>query len=117
MEFLFSAEKPHWYDSKEGIKEMLKTPKGLISLIITRYEAARRGEKLNKFYILGLYCLDDDGKCLKAKGNNIPKEIFPGMPDVTSNTEFWYFMEFQEGSCDLTFVDLDETDIKKLKSP
>lgn len=82
-----------WYDTKLGIQSTLSTLESFATLVSTRHVAGYvRHERLNEFYVLGRYSLDQSGNLNRFVGW-IPKEIFPNLPDVLSHTEFWEYLK------------------------
>ncbi len=85
------------FDSVEGIRTSLLTLSSLHEMLQARRQATRMktGEngrvQLNEFVLLGRYWLDQFGQCSKAAGV-IPKDRFPGMPDVMEYKQYLAFL-------------------------
>jgi len=82
-----------WYDTKRGISHALTSLEGFHNLVVERHTAGYdRGERLNEFVIFGRYSFDTCGNCSKAT-NTTPKELFPNIPDVLTDEEFWIYVK------------------------
>ena len=100
----FSLEEPEAYseigrpryDTKKGVAEQLTTLTDFNFLLSARHAVGYgKGERLNEFYLFGVYWLDTCGNCAKATENL--KIKFPEIPDVMTREEFWAFVESKFG--------------------
>lgn len=88
----YSGDGRNWYDTKEGVINSLKDLRSFNYLLQQRQVAGyQNGEKLNEFYLYGVYWLDNCGNCAKARENL--KIKFPEIPNVMTREEFWVFVE------------------------
>lgn len=100
------------YDTKEGIIKSLVSLEELAKLLSERCSAWGRNEKLNEFFILGRYFLDNSGNLWRMnKGMPfeiflntgvipdiaMPKEAFPDIPDVMTEKELIDYIDNHPG--------------------
>ena len=83
------------YNNKGGIVEMISTLEGFNRLIRERQAACQRQELMQGFYVKGRWCAHANGNFWKIKGEFIPKELFPDIPDVLTTQECSTFIREQ----------------------
>ncbi|MDP3778956.1 MAG: hypothetical protein Q8R30_02860 [bacterium] len=77
-----------YYDTKEGIEEMLESLELFNQLIRIREAAGRRGEELHDFYLLGRFLTHSSGHLLKWYPDYFPPERYKDVPCVLTAQEF-----------------------------
>lgn len=83
-----------WYDTKEGIQSHVGTLAQLHEVLDARHEASYgRQERLNEYYLLGRFHLDQCGNCSKGE---LPKPLVD-VPAVATHDEFWRHAKEQLG--------------------
>jgi hypothetical protein len=83
-----SKSKKPWYDTKQGILASLNSLPELHQLLAERRLAGyERNERLNIYYILGVYMLDSAGNCCKGEKGASPRDYLPNIPLVMTDLE------------------------------
>ncbi len=82
------------YDSHTAFEHALTSLKSLNELIENRHQAGYiRHEKLQEWVILGRFSFDSCGNCMKYIDSPIPAEVFPKLPQIMTQDDFWRFVE------------------------
>lgn len=76
-------------NTKEGIREYIKSLEGLSKLVEQRHKSSYKDKtRLNWFLIMGRWILDECGNTCKIIGDFIPKEKIGRLDDVLTRQEF-----------------------------
>jgi hypothetical protein len=94
------------YDSYEGFQMAISSLDLFNALIKKRHNAGYvRHERLLEWVILGRFFFDSCGNCMKFTGDPVPIEVFPNLPPVMTNTEFWkYVKQFSPPNKEYSFT-------------
>ncbi len=77
-----------YYDTKEGIEEMLESLESFNQLVRIREMAGRNSEELHDFYLLGRFLAHTSGHIIKWYPDYFPPERYKDVPPVLTVSEF-----------------------------
>lgn len=77
---------PYEYNTEGGIAQFVWYYPHFHALLRARHEAAKSGEVLNKFVVLGAFVLEENGRTSKL--SPVPRDIIHNVPDVIKFDQF-----------------------------
>jgi len=82
------------YDSHDAFQKAISSLSNFNALIRTRHQAGYvKHERLGEWVILGRFFFDSCGNSMKYTDNPTPAGVFPNLPPVMTNEEFWKYVK------------------------